>query len=236
VKCGSGAFMKTREDSRKLAESLVAIGTAQGVRTEALLTAMNRPLGRAVGNALEVIECFEVLKARGPDDITNLSVFLAAKMVQLAGKAANLEEAEKQVRAALVSGRGLEKFRDVIRLQGGDPRVADDYRSLPTAPHRHLVRADRAGYVHGFEAESVGRATVALGAGRDRVDDGVDPAVGVVVKANRGDHVQPGEPLHEIHFRDTSRLQAALALLQNACPIKDDEPIAEPLILETISC
>jgi pyrimidine-nucleoside phosphorylase len=235
VKCGSGAFMKTRDDSRKLAQSLVAIGTAQGVRTEAFLTAMNRPLGRAVGNALEVIECFEVLKGRGPTDVTDLSVFLAAKMVHLAGRAATLDEAEKRVRASLASGEGLEKFRDVIRLQGGDPRVADDYHRLPTAPHRHLVRAERAGYVHGFEAETVGRATVALGAGRDRVEDGIDPAVGIVVKANCGDYVQSGEPLIEMHFRETSRLQAALALLQNSCPIEDGEPIAEPLILETIS-
>jgi pyrimidine-nucleoside phosphorylase len=235
VKCGSGAFMKTRGDARRLAESLVAIGTAQGVRTEALLTAMDRPLGRAVGNALEVIECFEVLKGRGPEDITNLSVFLAAMMVHLGAKAATLDEAAKQVVAALTSGRGLEKFREVIRQQGGDPRVADDYKLMPAAPHREVVRAPWAGYVHGFEAERVGRATVVLGAGRDRVEDGVDPAVGAVLLVDRGSQVKAGEPLLELHYRDRSRLPAALVLLQDACSIRDDKPGAEPVVLETVS-
>jgi pyrimidine-nucleoside phosphorylase len=234
VKCGSGAFMKTRADARRLAESLVAIGTAQGVRTEALLTAMDRPLGRAVGNALEVAECFEVLKNRGPGDITDLSVLLAAKMVHLGGRAATLEDAEKQVRIALTSGRGLEKFRDVIRQQGGDPRVVDDYKLMPAAPHREVVRAPRAGFVHGFEAERVGRATVLLGAGRDRVEDGVDAAVGAVLLVDRGAQVKAGEPLLELHYRDRSRLPAAMALVQEACAIRDDGPGAEAVVLETV--
>jgi pyrimidine-nucleoside phosphorylase len=234
VKSGSGAFMKTRADARRLAESLVSIGTAQGVRTEALLTAMDRPLGHAVGNALEVIECFEVLKGRGPEDITNLSVLLAAKMIHLGGKATTLDQAEKQVRAALTSGRGLEKFREVIQQQGGDPRVVDDYGRMPAAPHREIVRAARPGFVHGFEAERVGRATVLLGAGRDRVEDSVDPAVGAIVLVDRGEQVKAGEPLLELHYGDRSRLQAALALVQDACSINDAKPAPEPTVLETI--
>jgi pyrimidine-nucleoside phosphorylase len=234
VKCGSGAFMKTRADARRLAESLVSIGTAQGVRTEALLTAMDRPLGRAVGNALEVIECFEVLKGRGPEDITNLSVLLAAKLVHLGGKAATLEQAEKQVRDALTSGRGVEKFREVIEQQGGDPRVVDDYSRMPAAPYREIVRTAKAGFVFGFEAERVGRATVLLGAGRDRVEDGVDPAVGAVVLAGRGARVKAGDPLLELHYRERPRLDAALKLLDGACSIQDAPPQAEPLVLETV--
>jgi pyrimidine-nucleoside phosphorylase len=235
VKCGSGAFMKTRADARRLAESLVSIGTAQGVRTEALLTAMDRPLGRAVGNALEVIECFEVLKGRGPADITNLSVLLAAKMVHVGGKAATQEAAEIFVREALTSGRGLEKFREVIRQQGGDLRVADDYESMPSAPHREVVRATRSGFVHGFEAERVGRATVVLGAGRDRVEDNVDPAVGAMLLVERGDRVKAGDPILELHYNDRSRLEGALALLQDACSIQDAKPASEPIVLDTIA-
>jgi pyrimidine-nucleoside phosphorylase len=235
VKCGSGAFMKGRAEARRLAESLVSIGTAQGVRTEALLTAMDVPLGSAVGNALEVIECVEALKGRGPKDVETLSVVLAARMVYLAGEAAGPEEAEQKVRAALSSGRGLEKLRAIIGQQGGDPRVLDDYGRLPAAPRRWTLRADRSGYLHGPEAERVGRAAVLLGAGRDRVEDTIDPAVGAVVLASRGERVKAGDPLLELHYRDTGRLEAARALAQEACAIRDEPPAAAPLVLETVA-
>ncbi len=234
VKCGSGAFMKTRADARKLAESLTAIGAAQGVRTEAVLTPMDAPLGRAVGNALEVIESAEVLKGRGPKDVEELSVHLAARMVRLGGLAATLEEAEGKVRAALGSGAGLEKFRQVIARQGGDPRVLDDYTRLPAAPHCEVLRAERAGYARGFEAERLGRATVLLGAGRDRVEDGVDPAVGALVLARPGQTVKAGDALLELHYRDAARLQAAKELLRDACPIEDTQPTEDLLVRETL--
>src|SRR5438034_9560128 len=121
VKCGRGAFMKRREDARKLAELIVSIGNANGVRTEAMITAMDAPLGRAVGNALEVIECLETLKGRGPADLKTLSLLLAARMLHLGGMAATLEEAQSKIQDALASGRGLEKFRQIIEQQGGDP-------------------------------------------------------------------------------------------------------------------
>src|SRR5579883_1381990 len=162
VKCGRGAFMKSRDDARRLAESLVAIGNANGVRTEALVTAMDTPLGRAVGNALEVSECFETLRGRGPKDLETLSVTLAARMLQLGGTAASAEEAEAKVRAALSSGRGLEKLRDIIAQQGGDPRVIDDYARLPAAPQRAVFSADRSGYITSLDAELIGRATMVL--------------------------------------------------------------------------
>jgi pyrimidine-nucleoside phosphorylase len=235
VKCGSGAFMKTHADAKRLAESLVAIGTAQGVRTEALLTAMNHPLGQAVGNALEVIECIETLKGRGPTDLETLSVLLASRMVYLAGKAKTPADAETQVRAALTSGRGVEKFREIIERQGGDPKVIDDYHRLPVAPQREILRAERSGTCHGFEAERVGRATVLLGAGRDRVEDGVDPAVGAKVLARRGDQLKKGDPLIELHYRDAGRLAAAKTLLADACPIRDDAPAVMPLVLEMLA-
>jgi thymidine phosphorylase len=234
VKCGRGAFMKNRDDARKLAESLVSIGKANGVRTEALVTAMEEPLGRAVGNALEVIECLETLKGRGPADLEKLSVLLAARMLVTAGAAASTEEAETRVRDALTSGRGLEKFRQIIEQQGGDPAVIDAYDRLPSVPDRAPIRAERDGYVTGLDAELVGRATMVLGAGRDRVEDQVDPAVGAVVLAKCGQKVHKGDPLVEAHFRDAERFQAALPLFQQAWAIGATAPEPRPLVHDTV--
>jgi pyrimidine-nucleoside phosphorylase len=232
VKCGRGAFMKTRDDARRLARSLIDIGTAQSVRTEAVLTAMDVPLGRAVGNALEVAESIAVLRGDGPEDVTRLSSHLAARMVYLGGAATSLEEAEAKIAEALHSGRGLEKFRQVVAQQGGDPRIIDDPSRLPSAPHREVIRAERAGHVHGWDAERVGRAASLLGAGRDRVEDGVDPAVGAVVLVRPGERVKPGDGLIELHYRDSARLAAARELLAEACPIEEMPPPESPLIVE----
>src|SRR3984893_2734845 len=139
VKTGSGAFMKTESDSRRLAESLVSIGNASGVKTEAIITAMDAPLGRAVGNALEVIECIDVLKGKGPPDLIDVSVELAARMLVLGRFAADRADAARQVRGAISSGAGLERFRQIIEVQGGDPNVVDDYARFPAAPRRHGV-------------------------------------------------------------------------------------------------
>ena len=235
VKCGQGAFMKTRDDARRLARSLVGIGNANGVRTEAVLTAMDQPLGRAVGNSLEVIESIETLKGRGPEDLEALSVALAARMIRLGGGAANDREAESKVRAALTSGRGLDKFRQMIAEQGGEARVVDDYHRLPSAGNRHIVAADRSGYVNRLDAEGIGRATMLLGAGRERVEDRIDFGVGAVVKAKCGEWVKAGEPVIELHFRDLSSLQPALDLVQSACEISEKPPLPQTVILETIS-
>ncbi len=234
VKCGKGAFMKTREDARKLAESLVAIGNANGVRTEALITAMDAPLGRAVGNALEVIECFETLKGRGPKNLETLSVALAARMVRLGGKAATVVEAEAKVREALTSGRGLEKFRAILAQQGGDPKVVDDYSRLPAAPRQTTVTTERAGWVTEVDAEAIGRATCLLGAGRNRVEDAVDHAVGALVVVNRGARVKAGDALVEVHYRADARLGAALEMLRAAYRIGAAAPPEQPLVYETI--
>jgi pyrimidine-nucleoside phosphorylase len=231
VKTGSGAFMKTEADSRKLAESLVAIGNASGVKTEAIITAMESPLGRAVGNALEVIECLDVLKGGGPQDLIDVSVELTARMLVLGRVAGDLPAATAQVRRAIASGAGLERFRQIIEGQGGDPKVVDDYARLPHVADRHLVTADRGGYVTALNAELVGRASVALGAGRDRVEDPVDPAVGIMVVAKPGDAVRAGAPVLELHFRDRARLEAALRLATRAITIGDEPPAPGRLIV-----
>jgi thymidine phosphorylase len=231
VKTGSGAFMKTEADSRRLAESLVAIGNASGVKTEAIITAMDAPLGRAVGNALEVIECLDVLKGGGPQDLVDVSVELAARMLVLGKVADDIAGAETQVRNAIASGAGLERFRQIIEAQGGDPKVVDDYKRLPRVDNRHRVTASRAGFVTALDAELVGRASVALGAGRDRVEDPVDPAVGILVTAKPGDRVNAGDAVLELHYRDRGRLETAAALAARAIVIGDQPPPARRLVV-----
>ena len=231
VKTGSGAFMKTEADSRRLAESLVAIGNASGVKTEAIITAMESPLGHAVGNALEVIECIEVLKGGGPRDLIDVSVELAARMLVLGKVAPDLAAATQQVQKAIASGAGLERFRQIIEGQGGDPKVVDDYQRMPHVADRHIVAASRAGFVTAVDAELVGRASVALGAGRDRVEDPVDPAVGIMVAAKPGDAVRAGAPVLELHYRDRARLEAAIRLTGQAITIGDEPPAPRRLIV-----
>jgi thymidine phosphorylase len=234
VKCGTGAFMKTRGQARGLAMMLTRIGKAHGVRTQALVTAMDVPLGRMVGNALEVKESIAVLKGAGAGDVRELSLELAARMVYLGGIACP-DEARARARRALESGEALERFRRMLEAQGGEPRVVDEPGRLPSAPRRHTVRADRAGHARGWDAERVGRATVLLGAGRDRAEDAVDPAVGAVVLARPGDEVREGDAILELHYRGPQKLAQALELLAGACPIDDEPPPARPLVLEELS-
>lgn len=228
VKCGRGAFMKTREQARELAEALAAIGNAQGVRTVALLTAMDAPLGRAVGNALEMREVVEVLEGGGPGDVRELSLALAARMVRLAGLAADDADARRLADDALDSGRAMERFRRMAEAQGGD------LSALHSAPRRHVVRSDRSGRAAGWHAERLGRAAVALGAGRDRVEDAIDPGVGAMVLARPNDEVRPGDGLLELHYRDGDRLSKALEILAGACPVTDGGVESSALVLETI--
>jgi pyrimidine-nucleoside phosphorylase len=234
VKCGRGAFMKTAADARRLAETLVAIGNAQGVRTEALLTAMDVPLGRSVGNSLEVSECLEILRGEGTGDLEALSVRLAARMLLLGGVADTEEAAELKVREALSSGRGLEKFRQIVEQQGGDPAAIDEPRRLPVAPGRHSVRAARSGWVTGIDAELIGRAGMLLGAGRNRVEDTIDPGVGIVIHVQRGEQVRAGDALVELVHRDRRGLETAVGLVETAYEMGEAAPAPQPLILDTI--
>jgi pyrimidine-nucleoside phosphorylase len=234
VKCGDGAFMKTEADARALAESLVATGELAGVRTEALLTAMDEPLGRAVGNALEIVESIETLKGRGPSALEALSVELAARMLVLGGVEPDLARAETRIRGAIASGAGVEKFRRIIANQGGDPRVVDDYSLLPAAPDRDTIAAPRDGVVTVMRAEAVGRAAVALGAGRDRLDAVIDPAVGFMVIAPVGTRVKMGDPILEIHHRGGRGLGEARTLLEGAIEVGAAPGTARPLVLDRI--
>jgi pyrimidine-nucleoside phosphorylase len=234
VKVGRGAFMKTEGDARQLATWLAGIAERNGVRTEAMLTSMDMPLGRAVGNANEVIESIETLKGRGPRDVTDLSVRLAARMLVLSGGAPGDAEADARVRQALAGGAGLEKFRDIIAVQGGDPKVVDDYGRLPAAAHREDWRAPRDGVVARLDAELIGRAAVALGAGRDRADAGVDPAAGIDIAAPPGTRVRAGEPVVVLACSDAARARAARTLVDEAVVIGDEAPPQRPLVIDTV--
>ncbi|HKB02276.1 MAG TPA: thymidine phosphorylase [Gemmataceae bacterium] len=235
VKSGRGAFMKTADDARALAKSIVGVGNANGVKTEALITAMDVPLGRAVGNALEVIECIETLKGRGPKELEELSVKLAARMVRLGGLAKTDPEAEAKVRSALTSGAGLEKFRRIVEQQGGDPRIADDHDRLPRAPKTMSIKAEWAGYVTDLHAERIGVGAVLLGAGRNRAEDKVDHAVGVVVQAHVGERVKAGDAILEVLYRDETTLAAAMPVLRKAVTVADEEPAARALVLGEVN-
>ncbi len=234
VKVGRGAFMRTEADARELAQSLVAIGRAAGVATEATLSAMDVPLGRAVGNGLEVAESIETLKGQGPPDVEALSVWLAARMMVRARVVQRTSEGEALARRALASGEALEKFRQIIARQGGDPRVVDDERRLASAPMRTLVRAPRAGWLSLLDAGLVGRASVALGAGRDRVDAVIDPSAGIVLHARPGDLLGQGDAVMELHYGPAARVDEAEVLAASAVVLADEAPPPQPLIVGTI--
>jgi len=234
VKVGCGAFMKTVSEAEQLAQSMVRAGQLAGVRTEAVLTRMDAPLGRAVGNAVEVIESIDTLRGQGPRDLTELSVILAARMVLMAGRAASLDEAERRVREALASGAGLERFRRMIARQGGDPSVVDDPSRLALAPGRDYARAPRAGYLTGLDAMGIGRAAAALGAGRATAEDRVDHGVGIRVLASLGSLVRTGEPVLEIIHRDGKGLQDAASLAVQAIELGGAPPAPQPLVVGTV--
>ncbi len=235
VKCGDGAFMKTESDARALARSLVDTGELAGVRTEAVLTRMDAPLGLAVGNALEIIESIETLKGHGPAGLESLSVEFAARMLVLSGLQPDVAAATARVRQALASGAAVEKLREIVRNQGGDPRVIDDYGRLPSAPDRDVLAAPRDGVVAAMRAEGVGRAAVGLGAGRDRLDAAIDPAVGFMIVAPVGTRVKAGDPIVEIHHRNGHGLADARRLLEAAIQIGDAAVAAPALVLDRIA-
>jgi thymidine phosphorylase len=229
VKVGEGAFMRTREDARRLAEVMRGLGEEAGMRVVCLLTDMEQPLGRAVGNALEVLEAYETLDGGGPPDFRELVVEAATHLLALSDLGLDEEEARKRVTAVLADGSALAAYERWIRAQGGDP----DPALLPRADVVRPVSAPDAGFVREVRAREVAGVAMGLGAGRERKEDPVDHAVGVVCLAKRGDRVEPGEPLAEIHARDEMAATTAEAALLAAYEI-GDEPEPRPLVLDVI--
>jgi pyrimidine-nucleoside phosphorylase len=230
VKCGNGAFMQSVDSAQELARVMVAIGKRAGLRTEAVITNMNAPLGAAVGNAIEIVECVDTLKGNGPADLTMLVSNLAARLLVLSGRY-QPDTASRVVAEAIASGRALEKLRTMIEWQHGDPRVVDDYSLLPTAQRRHTVAAITDGFVVTIRADLVGRASKALGAGRVRLEDRIDHAAGIRVHKKPGDQVAAGDPIFELLYNDERGLAEAARLAQAAVSVTSERPTPQPLIL-----
>jgi thymidine phosphorylase len=222
VKVGSGAFIRDLDGARRLAQTMVALGAEHGVRTSALLTRMDAPLGRAVGNAVEVEEAVAALRGEGPADLAEVTVALAREMLRLAG-------VDADPAAALADGRALDRFRAMIAAQGGDPDAA-----LPRAAHAQAVSAPQAGWMRRLDARAVGVAAWRLGAGRARKEDPVDPAAGVFCLAKPGDRVERGQPILDLRSNDGNRMAGALQALEGAVEIGPEPPAAASLILERI--
>ena len=235
VKVGRGAFMKTPGEARELARTMVQLCRALGRDCTALLTAMDEPIGEAVGNAVEVAESVEILRGGGPADTRELTLLLGVEML-LAGSAARSEnEAREKLAAALADGRALRKFAEIVEAQEGDPRCVEDPRRLPQPRMRREVRAQRSGFLGSLDAEEVGLAAVELGAGRARKEDRVDPAAGLLLRKRRGDQVRAGETLAELHGASGARLDAGAGRFARAVRMGDEPPPPAPLLLERVA-
>lgn len=233
VKFGRGAFMKDKAKARELAQALVAVSNAMGTPMRAVLTAMDQPLGRAVGNALEVAESIACLQGQGPADTMEVTYALGEQMLLLAGAARTAAEARTRLEATIVEGTAREKFRQLVTAQGGDARVADEPGRLPQARLKVPLAAPRAGYVRDVDALAVALATLQLGAGRVKASDPVDPAVGVDGLVKVGERVAAGQALAIVHANDERTLAAATAMLAAAIVI-GDEPVPVPRLIDEI--
>jgi len=226
VKTGDGAFLQAFDDARLLAQTMCAIGRSMGKRVRALITSMDQPLGRAVGNATEVAESIQCLRGQGPPDLMELSLELAAEMVVLGGRTKTTQEARALCKKMVEKGQALERFGRMIEAQGGDRRVIDNLALLPAPRRRIDVPAPEGGFVTRLFARPIGHATMRLGAGRARVDSTIDPAVGVVLHKKQGDPVEPGEPLCTLYVNDECHLEKAAALIKGAFRLGDHpEPV-----------
>jgi pyrimidine-nucleoside phosphorylase len=235
VKTGSGAFMKNEEDAAFLAELMVETGERMGKQVVALITDMDQPLGNMIGNALEVVEVVEVLRGQGPDDLRQLCLELAGWMLHLGGVSPTVAEGKKQSEKLIASGQALDRFRQMVELQGGDPRAIDDPSKLPQAERTMMLSSPTNGYLVSLQCEQVGTACVILGGGRERKEDSVDPAVGIVLHKKVGDPVSAGEALATIYYNAEARAARAKLLLDESYQIADS-PAREkrPLIHRVI--
>jgi pyrimidine-nucleoside phosphorylase len=235
IKRGSGSFLVGTERALQLAHLLVSLGRSHGVPVVALVTAMDRPLGRACGNALEVEEAIHALQGDGPPDLMRVTYALGAEMLMLAGAAATRDAALRSMEVAISSGRALQKFADVVEAQGGDRRVVDDPSLLPQARECELFHADRHGIVARVEPRAIGFGVIALGGGRTRMEEAIDPSVGFVIGVRPGDFVKLGEPLATIFARDRAGVERGAAVLRESIHLADEADLPLPLISHRVS-
>ena len=234
VKAGSGAFMKTLERARELAQTMVDIGRLAGLHTVAAITAMEQPLGRAIGNALEMAEAIAILHGNGPHDVSELCYHEAAELLVMTGTAGSLAEAEKSVEQAVHSGAAVAKLAEVIAAQGGDARQIEQPDLLPSAPVHSMLISPRSGYIAGIQSEQMGLASMRLGAGRFKKGEQIDHRTGFILQAKVGDYCRAGEPLVEIHARNESEATAVQEELLACYTWSDAAVTVGPLIYDII--
>ena len=234
VKVGSGAFMKTVEQARQLAETMVAIGQLAGLHTVAAITSMDQPLGHAIGNALEMAEAIAILHGSGPKDVSDLCYHEAAELLVMTGSAGSFSEAESRVERAVRSGAAVAKLAEVISAQGGNAQQIEQPQLLPAAPVRSMLDAPRSGYIEGIQSEQIGLVSMQLGAGRFKKGEQIDHRTGLVLQAKVGDYRRAGEPLVEIHARTDAEVNSVREPLL-ACYSWSDTPVTVgPLVYDTI--
>jgi pyrimidine-nucleoside phosphorylase len=226
VKTGSGAFLPDPAQALLLAQTLVRLGEAYGCPTVALLTAMDRPLGRACGNALEVEEALLALQGEGPEDLMQVTFALGVEMLLLAGVARGTVEARRRLDEAISSGRALETFGKIVEAQGGNPAIVNDPSALPQAGAVEIFEAETRGFVTRVEPRAIGRAVVEMGGGRRALGDEIDPSVGFVITVKPGAHVAAGEPIASIFARDAAGIAVGIAALKEAISIGEKEPLS----------
>ncbi|MGB7759333.1 MAG: thymidine phosphorylase [Bryobacteraceae bacterium] len=234
VKVGSGAFMKKQVDARRLAQTMVGIARPMDKKVQALITDMSQPLGYAVGNALEVMEASQTLQNAGPADLTKLCLELAARMIFLGKKAATLDEARLIAEKHLVDGSAYKKFKDVVAAQGGNPQALDNFVLLPNATGAREIASPRAGYVSLIDAEDIGIAANMIGAGRDKKEDSIDPAVGIILEVKAGEKVEAGSILCRLYYTKEDRVEEAAEKVEDAFHISAQRPEERELILEVV--
>lgn len=233
VKCGSGAFMKDIQSAEELARAMVAIGKSAGKKVAALITDMDVPLGNNIGNSLEVTEAIETLRGNGPRDLTELSLSLASKLLCLAGKG-SLDDCRSLAESKLADGSALRKLAEMVELQGGDPSYILDPSKFARAPYSEAFTASESGYISHTDAEAVGLACMALGAGRQRKDDVIDPSAGMILHKKTGDKVEAGETIAVLYASDKALFADACAHLSGAFEYSGVKPAARPIVFETV--
>jgi len=234
VKTGDGAFMNQIENSRKLAQAMVAIGKEIGKETIAVISDMNQPLGRAIGNALEVKEAIQTLLGKGSPELLELCLTIGSNMLMIAGKVKDFEEGYGLLKEQLNSGKALQKFKEFVGAQGGNQFVVEDLSILPQAEIQVEVQAGTDGYISNIKTRELGLVAMAIGAGRATKKDIIDPAVGVVINKRRGDKVLKGDTLAVLHLNKTTYQKEAITRLKKAFEISNSRPEDLPLIYETI--
>ncbi len=234
VKVGSGAFIKKQVDARRLAQMMVGIGRRMDKRVQALITDMNQPLGYAVGNALEVMEVSQTLMNQGPPDLTRLCLELASRMIFLAKITPTLEDARQLAENKLVDGSGYRKFKQVIQAQGGNALALDKFELLPNATGMREITSPRAGYVSAIDAEDIGQASTLMGAGRERKDDRIDPAVGVILEVKMGEKVDAGSVLCRLYYTSEEHVEEASEMVEDAFRVSQQKALERELILEVV--